>query len=47
MQYDWKLLKPSYKYIKKYFTSCTYKTGIAIVTNMKKNIFYSIVGGWY
>ena len=30
-----------------YFTNCTQKTAIAVVTTMKKNIFCSTVGGWY
>ena len=42
---SWNLLQI---YKNNYFTCCTQKTAIAIATNMqKKNIFCSIVGGWY
>ena len=48
MQYRWKLLKPPYKYTKTTILQAPHKkTAIAIATNMKKNIFCSIVGGCY
>ena len=49
MQNPWKLPKPSYKYTNTaiLITAHTQKTATVNTTNIKRNIFWSITGGWY
>ena len=49
MQNPWKLPKPSYKYTNTaiLITAHTQKTATVNTTNIKRNIFWSISGGWY